>query len=160
MSLELQQQLAVLERRLEMLERGVELPVTGTWTPIFQGSGTAGTFTYGADRQGYYIRVSDRILFHGRVRITAISTPPTGTMRIGGLPFTANSNTGDSAVSLGYISQFNYATSAIQLTAIVVANTTYMALYESFDNIATVAAPAANFTNAACDIVVSGLYQI
>lgn len=63
---------------------------TGTFTPTLVGSTIAGTFTYDAtNTAGTYTRIGNRVLFSGRVRITAIAVAPTGDLRITGLPFTS-----------------------------------------------------------------------
>lgn len=65
---------------------------SGTWTPVLQGSGIAGTFTYDATNTGgEYTRLGNRVLFQGRVRITAITVNPTLNLTITGLPITAGS---------------------------------------------------------------------
>jgi hypothetical protein len=86
-------EIADLKKRIKELE-GREDPEysTGTWTPAFQGSGTAGTFTYDTGLTGgEYTRSGNRVFFNGRIRITAIGTAPTGDLRITGLPIAAAS---------------------------------------------------------------------
>jgi len=129
-----------------------------SWTPGFVGTGTAGTFTY-FSQFGRYVRMGDLCFFNGVVAISAITVAPTGNMRISGLPFTA-SNTGNAGASFSFIGNFNYTAAALQLTGAIVAATNYISLYESFDNAAAVAAPAANFTNAACNLQFHGFYQV
>jgi hypothetical protein len=66
---------------------GFVLPVSGAWVPVLAGGTVAGAFTYDAVTTGEYTRIGNRVLFNGRVRITAVATAPTGTLRITGLPF-------------------------------------------------------------------------
>lgn len=135
-------------------------PEIGTWTPAFQGSGTAGTFTYTAATAGYYTKIGNLVWFGGRVTISAISVAPTTNMRISGLPFTVKSDTVNSgAVTFGFISNLDFSANAIQLTGFCVGGQTYIDLYEVFDNASAVAYPAANFTNVNCSIVFSGWYR-
>lgn len=95
-------------RRLDALERrdrdrrGVELPLTasGTWTPVLEGSGTAGSFTYTV-QAGTYTRVGDVVFFRLRVQISAITVAPTGNLQISGLPLTSVTIGGGAGVSGG-----------------------------------------------------------
>lgn len=151
------------ERRLQALERrareiGYGVPNTAaSWTPNFGGSGTPGTFTYGA-QSGRYVRVGDLCFIEGIVQITAITVAPTGNMRIWGMPFTAVAI--NSGISFVYISNFNYTAAALQVTGVIQVGNSYADLYESFDNAGAVAVPAANFTNASCNMQFFGMYQI
>lgn len=64
----------------------------GAWTPVVQGSSTAGTGTYSA-QAGKYTRIGNVVYFSGYVNWTNL-TGAAGNLQIGGLPFTA---TADSA---------------------------------------------------------------
>lgn len=130
----------------------------GVWTPAFTGTSTAGVFTYNV-QQGDYTRLGNRVFFSGRCRITAITTPPVGNMTITGLPI-ACAATYYGTVELLFISNFNYAANAMQLTAAVAPGTTTINLYESFDNAGAALVPAANFTNAACELIIGGNYKV
>lgn len=130
----------------------------GTWTPAFQGSGTAGTFTY-TIQQGTYTRIGNQLFIHGRVGISAIAVAPTLVMRIVGLPFTSNA-TYFGGVFFTYISNFNYSAGALDLTGLISPSTAHIRLIENFDNIGSADAPAANFANVNCDLMFSGQYQL
>lgn len=136
----------------------VTVGAQATWTPSFAGSTIAGVFTYGV-QSGYYINLGGIVFFWGRLAISAIGTPPTGIMYIAGLPL-ANLANYYGSVTFGFIQNFNYAAAAMQLTGIVEVSSQFIALYESFDNGAAVAAPAANFTNVNCNIIFSGFYRV
>jgi len=129
----------------------------GAWTPEFAGTGTAGVFTY-SNQSGRFMRYGSFCFFMGFITITAIITPPVGNMLITGLPFTAG--VGGYGVSWTFISNFNYTAAALQLCGRITAAANYITLTESFDNIAAVAVPAANFTNATCSLGFTGFYQI
>lgn len=61
---------------------------TGSFVPTLVGGGTAGTFTYTANQcLVEWTRSGNRLLFNGRIVITAIGTPPTGNLSIAGFPF-------------------------------------------------------------------------
>jgi hypothetical protein len=62
----------------------------GTWTPFIFGGTTAGTYTYESDRTGgKYVKVGRTVWFYGGVRISTRPTPGSGSLNIGGLPFTS-----------------------------------------------------------------------
>jgi hypothetical protein len=127
----------------------------GTWVPVFAGSTAPGAFTY-TNQQGYYYVVSNMIFLFGRITISGIGSAPTGTMRITGLPYPCNA-TYFGVINFGHIHNFNYTAAALDLTGLVPL-TQYIDLRESFDNSASVLVPAANFTNAATDLVFTGIY--
>lgn len=83
--------LRLLERRAGLVEVIEKLRyVTGSWVPTLIGLTTAGTLTYdAANTKAEYTRIGNRVLVNGRVRFTAITVAPVGTMVITGLPFTA-----------------------------------------------------------------------
>lgn len=90
-----ERELEGIVRRLLDLEKRVgrvevtEVPIvqTGTWTPALVGTITPGAFTYdAANTKGEYTRISNRVLFQGWVRFTAIGTAPVGSIYISGLP--------------------------------------------------------------------------
>jgi hypothetical protein len=62
----------------------------GAFTPTLVGVTIAGTFTYDATETFCnWTRLGNRVLFNGRVRITAIAVAPTGNLTIAGFPFVA-----------------------------------------------------------------------
>lgn len=133
---------------------------TGTFTPTITGTGTAGTFTYVAGRQdGRYTRIGDLVMFALEVAISAIAVAPTGDIQITGLPFTAAGDQ-DGSVSFSFISNINTSANIIQLTGLVQSTTAAVALYEVFDNAASTAYPAANFTNVNAQLRLTGVYWV
>jgi len=153
--------IAAIEERISRIERWDTARIsTGTWTPTFVGTTAAGTFTYTAATSGTYIRIDQYCIAVGRVGITAITGAPTGSMRIGGLPFTVVNANRTGSTSFAYISNFNYTAAALALTGLPNGSSTQIALYESFDNAAAVTAPAANFTNVNCDLIFTCIFII
>ena len=72
----------------------------GTWTPVYQGS-TNPTIAY-SKQVGLYVKMGDVVHIQGRIRTNATSGG-SGTLRLGGLPF-SNNNTTDaySTINVGY----------------------------------------------------------
>jgi len=58
---------------------------TGTWTPVFAGSGTAGSFTY-TTQVGHYTKIANVVVAQFRITISAISVAAAGYLYIQGLP--------------------------------------------------------------------------
>jgi hypothetical protein len=131
---------------------------TGTWTPAFSGTGTAGTFTYTGARSGGYVRTGEIVIAHGRIAISAISVAPTGNMRITGLPVTSAAAQLWSVV-FSYVSNLDFSANAIQLAGYVANSGTTIDMHEVFDNAAIGAYPAAIFTNANTDLIFTAIYQ-
>ncbi len=130
----------------------------GAWTPVFTGSGTPGAFTY-SKQVGTYVKIGKLVYIYGSVAISAIGTPPTGSMTITGLPFTSHA-TDFGAVVFASISQLKFAAGNLQLTGRVGTNGTSITLIETFTNAGAAAFLAANFTNAATDLIFNGWYEI
>jgi hypothetical protein len=61
----------------------------GTFTPVLEGSTTAGTGTY-TNQTGWYTKIGNRAFIQFTLRWTAHTG--TGNMKVTGLPFTANSS--------------------------------------------------------------------
>jgi hypothetical protein len=73
----------------------------GTWTPVFQGTVTNGTYVY-STQVGRYTKVGNLVTVFGHLVIGSITTAATGVMRIGGLPFTTSSVNVYAAGTVGY----------------------------------------------------------
>lgn len=154
-----ERRLQALERRAREIGYGVPTP-SMPWTPFFFGDGgVGGTFTY-SSQAGRYRRIGDICIVNGMVAISAIAVAPTGSMHIAGLPFTAASSGVNSGASFTFIYNFNYSVNAMDLSGVILSAGNTIALYESFDNAAAVAVPAANFTNVNCNLQFFGMYQV
>ena len=156
-----QRQQQDLARRIGQTEVRESLRyATGTWTPAFAGTTIAGTFTYNV-QTGFYTRIGNRVFVNFFVGITAIAVAPTGNMTITGLPFpSANVANGYHGLTLPYVHNLNMIAGAFQVGALIDPNTAAIRLVESTKNAAVTNFLAANFTNAACQIIGSGAYAI
>lgn len=132
----------------------------GSWTPAFQGAGTAGTFTY-AMQVGRYTRIGNVCFVRARVGISAITVAPTGAMYITGLPLTsANVTNLHGAVALGEIHNINYVAGYTDLAGHIPPNLTRIELVWSADNAAVAALDGGIFTNANARLTLAGHYQV
>lgn len=99
----------------------------GTWTPVLEGTVTAGSHTY-SSQVGRYTRIGNHVKLYGRVDITTVDGAMAGNLRIGGLPYTiANVSNYNPAGSAG--SQNNI-TFTDQLLFLGINNTTKVNLNE------------------------------
>lgn len=73
----------------------------GTFAPALVGSGTAGTFTYGAGNLVEYTIIGNRLLFNGRVDITATTVAPVGNLTITGWPYAGVANASMAIAGVG-----------------------------------------------------------
>ena len=79
----------------------------GTWTPDFTGTTGAPTGVSYSSRVGWYTKVGQLVHVTLFLALTSLTTSPTGTLRISGLPFTALNSTGYRNVgSVGYSQNF------------------------------------------------------
>jgi hypothetical protein len=61
---------------------------TGSFTPTWVGSGTAGTFTYTVNAcLVEWTRIGNRLFYSGRIVITVITVAPTANLTIAGWPY-------------------------------------------------------------------------
>jgi hypothetical protein len=73
----------------------------GTWTPVFVGTSSNGTYVY-STQVGRYTKVGNLVTVFGHLVISSITTAATGIMRIGGLPFTTSSVNVYAAATVGW----------------------------------------------------------
>ena len=61
----------------------------GTWTPVLEGSTTAGSYSYDTTRTaGTYTKIGNQVIIAFVFRVSAVSSAGTGDARIAGLPYT------------------------------------------------------------------------
>ncbi len=144
------------EERLKQTEtKEVPIYTTGTFTPSFSGSGTAGVWTYSI-QAGFYTRIGNRCLFNLTVSAATRPTPPTGDAWIIGLPFTSNATADSlSPVSLDTILNITLTGTIVQLTARVPINGSRVELIET-----TGTAPASASTLAATGLTATAFIRI
>ncbi len=155
-----QRQIQALEDGHERLRKADVPGVQGTWTPFFEGTGTAGAYTY-VTQQGVYYRLGNRIYIEFDISISAISVAPTGNMLITGLPIASAAAGAYGPVSLGFISNIILPASKTQITALIPpGGLTRINLYTFQTNSGGAAYPATSFTNANCELIGGGWYEI
>lgn len=130
-----------------------------SFTPTFEGSTSAGSWTYGT-QAGRYLRIGWLCFF--RLSLGAATRPgaPTGNALITGLPFTsANVTNGHVPVTIDTFDTVNLLATTVQLTARIPPNKTYIEFIENPDNGAVSFLPATSWA-ATSFIRISGWYEI
>lgn len=101
----------------------------GAFTPIYLGGTTAGVFSY-AFQSGRYIKIGKLVYVEGSLGTNGITTTPTGTINISGLPFTCEFTTNQyGGLTITYTFGWN-SLSHIGLFGIIQPNTTNARLYK------------------------------
>lgn len=110
----------------------------GTFTPSYQGTGTAGTWAY-AVQAGFYRRIGDICDFRLSINVSSRSVAPTGAARITGLPFTSLSTANShSPVATDTIDGFTLSATCVQLVGRVPPGANYIELIEVLGTAPTV----------------------
>jgi hypothetical protein len=123
----------------------------GTFTPVIQGSSTAGTATYSA-QNGKYTKIGNKVFFE--IYVNYNTGTGTGNLRVGGLPFTSISAGVYGAVSFGEFA--NIAMTALNVPAAECsAGGTYVEFYQ---NVVGGGAPTAIPYDAAGYMIFGGFF--
>lgn len=104
----------------------------GTWTPTADGS-TPGSTTYTA-QNGYYVRIGNLVWVCARIVITAMTG--TGTLQLGGLPFTVKNvatEVPEGTICIDFGTTYTWASNTTTCTVEAQPNTTYC-LINTFGN--------------------------
>jgi hypothetical protein len=132
--------------------------VDGTFTPGYEGSTGAGTFTYSV-QAGFYTRVGNRCFFNLSIAAATRPGAPSGNAWIIGLPFTSASTANShSAVAIDTVDQVTLGGTTIQLTARIPPNSTRVEFVEVIAAGSTLL-PATSLT-ATAFLRVAGHYMI
>lgn len=138
----------------------------GTFTPSLTGAGTPGTFTYTAGvRSINWTRIGNRVLFNGRIQITAITVAPTGAMSITGFPSTitaANTTFGAPGGADFGIWTINLPAGYTQVSGQFIDSATSFLLIRSGDNVTPTNVDGAEIAlvGGVADFRFKGMYQV
>ena len=80
----------------------------GTWTPTFiSGGGAFTSITYDSNTAGRYTKIGNTVYIQGSIRTDAITVgTATGTVYVGGLPFTVNASIPYASAIVSYAIEF------------------------------------------------------
>lgn len=130
---------------------------TGTWNPAFAGSATAGVFTYSI-QTGIYTRLGNLVHISGRLTISAIATPPSGIMKITGLPFTISNVANLSPPLTIAFGGVNFPTASPVATCLGVPNSTEAWFFRCGSGVTPIPSISATDFTSAADIIINGSY--
>jgi hypothetical protein len=123
----------------------------GTFTPVVQGSSSAGTANYSA-QNGRYTKIGNKVFFE--VYVNYSSGNGTGNLRVGGFPFTSAATGVYGAISIGEFA--NIALTALNVPAAEFSSGgTYVEFYQ---NVVGGGAPTAIPYDAAGYMIFGGFY--
>jgi len=125
--------------RLKVLE--AQSFASGSWTPILQGTGTPGTFTYTV-QMGRYVLIGKLCSITFAIHISVVSVAPTGNLTVRTLPFTSVTLTSYNVAIPLSMENVNVLATTVQLTGRISSNVTFIDFVESGDNIAGSLLPA------------------
>lgn len=158
----MQRQIQELQATLEVLRKAdTAMYTTGTFTPTFSGSATAGAWTY-STQAGFYTQIGNRIFFNLSIAAATRTSVPSGDAWIVGLPTNSNATANShSAVCVDTISGFTLTGTIVQLTARVPPSATRVELVENIGTAPSAASLlAATAIGATAFIRVSGTYLL
>ena len=104
----------------------------GTWTPVFAGGTSAGTYTYGS-QVGRYTKVGNIIHAHFRLVNITTGSAGTGNAEISGLPYISNLDQTSGNLEL---TNFNLATGTSNLSFTITDNQSKFTIVMTIDNLA------------------------
>ena len=104
----------------------------GTWTPVFAGGTSAGTYTYGS-QVGRYTKVGNIIHAHFRLGNITTGSAGTGNAEISGLPYISNLDQTSGNLEL---TNFNLATGTSNLSFAIADDQSKFTIVMTIDNLA------------------------
>ena len=129
----------------------------GTWTPVFAGGTTAGTYTYGS-QAGFYTKIGRKVYVTATLNNIDTSSEGAGELRITGLPFTPG--TGSSNIGQVFLDNFNFSNSAGTLCSIVAPSETYLTIREVVDNGSDTTMSVTDRVGSSSDLVINCTYIV
>ncbi len=105
----------------------------GSFSPVLTFNGVAATATYGSLRLGRYVQIGNLVFIFARIETTALTTA-SGTVGIGGLPFTVSNSYGTTNTIGGQVTEtqdfgIGGLSNLSAIYGLFVANTTYINFY-------------------------------
>lgn len=126
----------------------------GTWTPVYYGADTAGTYT--GSNSGFYTRIGNLVWIKCSMVDITTSSAGSGQLRIGGIPFAnggANSSHGTAVVD-----KFNLDNATMSLAARIPGSANYIQLLQTRDSDTDSSMNVADKDSNTSDIFVTMLY--
>jgi hypothetical protein len=128
-----------------------------SFTPVAQGTGTAGTQTYSV-QQGYYTQVDNLVHFRLRITMTAKDGATAGNLQIGGLPVAAAASANGFATFAVAVENLTQSASRTQFVGRLAPSGTAIDIMESGSNVPLLATVVANL-QATTSLYCTGKYS-
>jgi hypothetical protein len=129
----------------------------GTFTPVFRGATTAGTYT--GTFNGYYTRIGNRVFIEIQLSNITASSAGSGSAQVGGLPYTSAQGGAGATGSMRY-DVWNYKDTADGLVPIVSNGNDYIQIYEVGDDVGDSATDVGDITSGSTDVFISACYRV
>ena len=130
----------------------------GTFTPYWYGSTTAGTYTFDS-AYGSYTKIGRQVFIQASM-VDITGTNGSGTARIGGLPFSASSQTGVSFTGTIRYDTLDIRNSANGVVTIIGRSNDYIRIYEVGDDLDDSDVAVNDISSGTTDIFVSITYWV
>jgi hypothetical protein len=128
----------------------------GTWTPVFAGSTTAGSYTL-ANTKAYYVRVGKLVVVSMYTEVSSVGSAGSGDWRITSLPYSSSSGVGVAAVGRYTGLASNVAT----ISGAVEEGNTYVEMYVTTANgTANTKAPIQTYVAAGTKIAMTITFRV
>lgn len=128
-----------------------------SFSPTFSGTTTAGSITLDVQNARYLVN-ENICYFQIDIRVSSISSAPTGDLVVGPLPFVSSASWPVVSVAIGNASNLDVDAAAVQLMANISAGSNVINLFQMRDAASVIALPASAL--AASRITLSGSYKI
>lgn len=135
---------------------------TGSFVPTLVGAGTPGTFTYTANATLVeWTQIGNRLLFNGRILITATAVAPVGNMSINGWPYAGVTDANMAIAGVG-VMEWKFVTLPAGYTVITLqfGNSATPSLVRSGTNVNLATVQGGELTGGAYDFRFGGEYKI
>lgn len=130
----------------------------GSWTPVYYGADTAGTYTISnTSNSGYYTRIGNIVWIKCSMVDISTSSAGSGQLRIGGIPFVNDSN--NSSHGTVNLDKFNIDDATMSLVARIPAGANYIQIYQIRDNTTDSAMDVTDKTSDTSDIFITLIYS-
>ena len=126
----------------------------GTWTPVFEGATTAGSYTY-STQVGKYTKIGNKVTVTVTLlNITTVSAG-SGTLNISGLPF---AQAGDYSVGAMYMAHFDLFASTVNLSSRIDGSGSHILALQTRDAASASAVTVTDKVNDSADIIATITY--
>jgi hypothetical protein len=126
----------------------------GTWTPVFRGGTTAGSYTY-STQVGKYTKIGNKVTVTATLLDITTSAAGTGIIEISGLPF---AQTSDYSAGSVYMAHFDVDNNCVNITSRIDGNSSVIKILETRDALGGSASSVTDKTSDSAAIITTITY--